>query len=149
MRYLGQGYEIAVDLEDAISEISASSLRARFESNYEALYGRLIPGLEVEILSWTLNLSETRTGPGLAADRVEPERCVDAPVFRESFDVVSATTVQAACHHRSRLRPGDYLHGPALISEPQTTVVVASGYRACVARQGALVIEAIGDESDG
>jgi N-methylhydantoinase A len=146
MRYLGQGFEIAVDLEDEISGIGTDSLRARFESNYESLYGRLIPGLEVEILSWTLNLSEDRSGPGLAADGVEALRCVDASDFRESFDVVAAAHVQAACYDRSTLEPGDYVHGPALISEPQTTVVVASGYRACVARQGALVIEAMGDE---
>ena len=51
MRYVGQGHEISVDLPD---QLSGATLRSAFEQAYEAVYGRLIPGLDVEVLSWTL-----------------------------------------------------------------------------------------------
>ena len=65
--------------------------------------------------------------------------------------MIAAAAVQAGCYERAALRPGDCIDGPALISEPQTTVVVGTGYRATVSRQGALVIETAerGNEADG
>ena len=60
MRYVGQGYEVAVDL-GALDYTDAGAMREQFESVYQQLYGRTIPGMDVEILSWTLALS---TGAG-------------------------------------------------------------------------------------
>ncbi len=57
MRYLGQGFEIAVDVPEPIS---GEALRQAFDAAYEQLYGRLIPGLDVEVLSWTLTLQGER-----------------------------------------------------------------------------------------
>ena len=56
MRYVGQGHEIAVPLPDAGS-IDADSLRAAFAAEYTRLFGRTIPGQDLEILSWTLTVS--------------------------------------------------------------------------------------------
>ncbi len=144
MRYLGQGYEIAVPVQDDPEAIRPEDLRAEFETTYKALYGRVIPGLEIEILSWTLNLAEP---PGnkvlrLEPDLLDPLRLIEAREYCEMFDVITATSVETGCFERSKLDVGDYLNGPALITEPQTTVVVGSGYSACVTRQGNLVIVA-------
>ena len=54
MRYVGQGYEIAVEVDD---DLSIQTLHERFEIAYQTLYGRRIPGMQIEILSWTLSLS--------------------------------------------------------------------------------------------
>ncbi len=142
MRYLGQGFEIAVELDDDLGELTAEGLRRAFEATYGALYGRLIPDLEVEILSWTLNLSEPGHSRRLPADRVERLREQPAGTSRQMFDVVAAQTVQAGCFERQQLAPGDYVVGPALISESQTTTVVTSGFTACVSSRGNLVLEA-------
>jgi len=66
MRYVGQGYEISVPvpgrlLDDRDSRVLVES----FEREYRRLYGRLIPGLDVEVLSWTLAVTaedSTRAG---------------------------------------------------------------------------------------
>jgi N-methylhydantoinase A len=142
MRYLGQGFEIAVELDDDLGELTAEGLRRAFEATYGALYGRLIPDLEVEILSWTLNLSEPGHSRRLPADRVERLREQPAGTSRQMFDVVAAQTVQAGCFERQQLAPGDYVVGPALISESQTTTVVTSGFTVCVSSRGNLVLEA-------
>ena len=58
MRYAGQGHEIGVDLPDGIEgEDGGPLLREAFDCAYEAMFGRTIPGLDVEVLSWTLALA--------------------------------------------------------------------------------------------
>ena len=62
MRYRGQGHEIAVPLPT--KTLSAATTPrpccAAFEDAYRRLYSRVIPGVEVELLSWVL-LSERPT----------------------------------------------------------------------------------------
>src|SRR5438105_3729349 len=53
MRYRGQGHEIAVPVPArAYQHEDAAELLAAFEDAYRRLYSRVIPGVEVEVLSW-------------------------------------------------------------------------------------------------
>ncbi|MBV8506417.1 MAG: hydantoinase/oxoprolinase family protein, partial [Alphaproteobacteria bacterium] len=53
MRYRGQGHEIAVLLPaHSYRNEDATPIREGFENNYRRLYSRVIPGVEVEVLSW-------------------------------------------------------------------------------------------------
>lgn len=56
MRYVGQGHEIGVEVprEVVAGGGSVASLRRAFDEAYRGVYGRVIPGLDVEVLSWTL-----------------------------------------------------------------------------------------------
>ena len=56
MRYVGQGHEIGVEVpgEVVAGTGSATVLRRAFDRAYRTVYGRVIPGLDVEVLSWTL-----------------------------------------------------------------------------------------------
>jgi N-methylhydantoinase A len=138
MRYLGQGYEIPVPLDDN-PQLDEKRLRLDFEAEYRRLYGRTIPGLAIEILSWTLALSGLPEGPH-DRDGVEERNRVTTPVSRQVFDVVLAEEVEAGCYERNNLRPGDFLDGPALVVEEQTTTFVASGFTAVVSAHGHLVL---------
>ncbi len=58
MRYRGQGHEIAVPVPARTYRAEdAGELLAAFEAAYRVLYSRVIPGVEVEVLSWVLLLS--------------------------------------------------------------------------------------------
>jgi N-methylhydantoinase A/oxoprolinase/acetone carboxylase beta subunit len=47
------------------------------------------------------------------------------------------------------LQPGDFLKGPAIIIEDQTSIVVPSGWRAHLASTLAIVLESgVSDEED-
>ncbi|RMD95529.1 MAG: hydantoinase/oxoprolinase family protein, partial [Alphaproteobacteria bacterium] len=55
MRYAGQGWEVAVPLEPELARVPrAEALRARFEAEYERLFGRTVSGLEAEVTVWSL-----------------------------------------------------------------------------------------------
>jgi len=146
MRYLGQGYEIAVALEDSTDPLTAESLRRRFEENYAALYGRVIPDLDVEVLSWTLNLAEAADSRRLPGETSSLETRRTPQSAQAVFDVIEGRVVQAGCYQRADLAPGDYFDGPALVREAQTTVVVASGFSACVGSRRSLILTDRGEE---
>ena len=123
MRYVGQGYEIAVPAPQAPDR---KALGAAFDQAYEALYGRLIAAQEVEVLSWTLTL--TAPTPALASAR----RPAGArPAIVDNGRVL-----------RHRLGPGDCVLGPANIVEDQTVVVVGAGQRADTDEYGNLLVTA-------
>ena len=58
MRYLGQGHEVVVPLPNRTwAREDTAIIRDAFESAYEALYGRIIPKLDLEIVSWSVGVS--------------------------------------------------------------------------------------------
>ncbi len=75
MRYAGQGHEIGVELPGAVMRgegDAARALRDAFDRGYEKVYGRTIPGLDVEVLSWTLVVSAPGRQGGMTARKAAP-----------------------------------------------------------------------------
>jgi len=144
MRYAGQGHEIAVDLPPGpYTAAHAEEFRVRFEAVYRRLYGRIIEGVEIEALSWTLTISAAgEQGDEPAASAAQPRAPAAASTGIQSlFDPASRQAVEAQVWLRDDLVPGDRVDGPALITEAQTTTVVAPGWRAAVDPHRHLVLE--------
>ena len=126
MRYRGQGHEIAVQLPvRAYRNGDAALLHAAFEEAYRRLYSRVIPGVEVEALSWVMLLSAPRP-PEVEAVVATPERYAPQPArTRPVFDAESGEFIEVAIHERRKLRPGAFIPGPAIIVEDETSTVVS------------------------
>ena len=125
MRYVGQGFEIAVPVEESTAE----RLRRAFDGAYEQLYGRLIPGLDVEVLSWTLTLLAGREG--LKAHVSSPN------AMSTGWAATAGNDSRVA---RQDLVVGDPVVGPVAIVEDQTTTVVPAGFEARVDRYGNVIL---------
>ncbi|MDE0225041.1 MAG: hydantoinase/oxoprolinase family protein [Gammaproteobacteria bacterium] len=136
MRYVGQGYEIAVVLPDATNR--AEVLLEAFESAYRQLYGRTIPDLDVEVLSWTLALGSAAP----AFQFVPGEDAGDLGIAPRGpmYDPVLNDTVTAPRFARETLAPGAVVEGPAMIVEAQTTTVVVSTFTATVSPEGDILM---------
>ena len=136
MRYVGQGYEIAVPLpaRDVAAGDRGGVIEA-FENTYQSLYGRLIPNLDVEVLSWTLTVSApVYTAP---PDRGgTPPQSAASHATGRLFDTDGF--VDAPQYRRETLATGIPIAGPALIIEDQTTSVILSGFTASVNGRGDL-----------
>ena len=167
MRYVGQGHEIGVELprevgresagwSEANSEVDSearpagdseevTALREAFDQAYQAVYGRTIPGLDIEVLSWTLAVSApARTAAdaaGSADDARNGPSGPRAPAWADLYEGTEEGLVRAAVHHRYDLNSGDHLTGPALIAEEQTTTVVPDGWHATILPGGHLLAE--------
>ena len=141
MRYVGQGHEITVKLP--LRNLRAAErveLRRSFETEYARLYGRSIPHLEVEVLSWSL-VVKTRSHPPTQATRSRNRPAAKAEATRPVYDPVARRFRRAAIHDRGLLAAGMRVRGPALIVEDQTTTVVGTGFDAQVNSLGYLVLE--------
>ena len=133
MRYRGQGHEIVVSLpvrpyarEDAVL------LRANFEAAYRRLYRRVIPGVEVEVLSWVLLLSApvpAEPGPPPAAP---PAHSPEPARRRDLVDPETGDLVEVPIFERAALRPGARIRGPAVIVEDETSTVVGRNFTAAI-----------------
>jgi N-methylhydantoinase A len=141
MRYVGQGHEIAVPLPARAFDVSDRvHLHAAFEQEYRRQFGRVIPGLEAEVLSWALELRTLEEPP----QRV-PASAISRPqrsqARRKLFDPQSGKFLEADVFVRSELAPGGAVEGPALIVEDETTTVVAAGWRAAINAIGYVILE--------
>jgi N-methylhydantoinase A len=139
MRYRGQGHEVAVPLA-ADARLDPTALRAAFDATYTRLYGRTIPRLEVEALTWTLALSVPYELP----QPLPPPQQTAAPASTGASHIVDTTNgeaMTAATYVRSALPIGARLSGPAIVVEAGTSTIVPQGYSAYVGAAGEIVIE--------
>ncbi len=128
MRYHGQGHELSVAIPNDTA-INPANLQALFEREYESQFGRVIPGLTVEVLNFTLRLS---------APEPKVQSCPPAPTARRAesktladiIDPASGQSTRAGIYLRANLAPGDVIPGPALIVEDETTTFVTGNYEA-------------------
>ena len=141
MRYLGQGHEVVVPLPNRTwAREDTAIIREAFEAAYETLYGRIIPKLDLEIVSWSVGVSAV---PGAVAP-VEPPASAIAPPARGTRPVLdpgSGRVVEAALYRRGEFVPGARVDGPALIVETDTTAVVSAAFSASVDALGSIVME--------
>ena len=103
MRYVGQGHEIGVEVpaEVVAGTGSVAALRGAFDEAYRAVYDRVIPGLDVEVLSWTLvvtaegvrgrvgSATETASAGSVAGDGMrirEPDCSPSGPTSLTGWD---------------------------------------------------------------
>ncbi len=140
MRYVGQGHEIAVELPlRALTQADRQTLQDLFDAAYRAQFGRVIPGLEAEALTWALAVATTPAPPG--QDRPVPPVPAPAPNgTRRLYDPARGQEVEAAVYARAALAPGMRIPGPALIVEDETTTVVTPGFELAVNALGYLVL---------
>ena len=146
MRYVGQGWEIPIDFgpEDADEPTAACCLRL-FEDAYKALFGRVVDGVDIEVTSWAVKAG-TPLPPVAEIGAAKAGAEVSVAGTRSLFDPGLGAVVAAAVVARDGLVSGDWLAGPAMITERETTVVVPAGFTATVRADG--TIEVVRDAAE-
>lgn len=142
MRYVGQGHEITVTLPDRpLKPDDRAVLRKAFDDAYAALYGQTVPGMEPEILSWTLTVSTVAKAAATSAQKITLDAGFAEPIAsRDVFDPPKQDFAGAGIFERESLKPGARVSGPALIVERQTTTFVTSVFDAHIDGVGAIVM---------
>jgi N-methylhydantoinase A len=141
MRYVGQGHEIVAGLP--VRPLDAGDralLQAAFDEAYDRLYGRLIPGLDVEVLSFGLELASVAD----PVQRIEREPAASAPTpagRRRLLDPAAGEGLEVPVYWRAELDPGAALDGPAIIAEHDTTILVPAACSARVDGRGHVWLE--------
>jgi N-methylhydantoinase A len=140
MRYTGQGHEIAVELpKGKLAATHIADIERRFTRKYRELYARVIPGLAIEIMSWSVTAAARTNAPRRA--KPVTKRAARPTAKRRVFEAGQAKWRDVPVYERSALAPGATLKGPALITEDQTTIVVTADFDAHVNSLGYLVLD--------
>jgi N-methylhydantoinase A len=129
MRYLHQGFEINVPVANGcLSADDIPRLQASFDREYERLYKRLNPAVDVEALNWRVIVAGPR--PVITTqhtdDQLTPTQVTPTGERPAYFPETSGYT-NCPVYDRYRLVPGAVLRGPAIIEERESTVVVGPG----------------------
>ena len=131
MRYRGQGHEIAVPLPTRpYREEDAALLHTAFEEAYRRLYSRVIPGVEVEVLSWVMLLSAPRPAESETVAPPPEPHTPEPARSRAVFDPETGEFIEVAIHERRDLLPGAFIPGPAIIVEDETSTVITRSFDA-------------------
>ena len=141
VRYHGQGFEIPVDVEPAWlddPDAALTTLGQRFDAEHDRLFSFLL-SVDHELV----NARATVTGPKPDVAPVAlPEGNGDPAAAKVADHTVHVGGVQvpAVVYDRARLRAGDVVTGPAIVTEMDSTTLVLPGHAATVHASGSLLI---------
>jgi len=140
MRYVGQGSELTIALDD---DLSATGVRAGFETAYRRLFARTPPGAAIEFVALRLSLSAPMPGAGGAL--ALPRHAAGAALksHRPVFFAEAGGAVQTQVLDRYALSPGDVVHGPAVFEENESTFIIGPGAVARVLPDGSILAEGV------
>ncbi len=141
VRYVGQAFEIVVDLPPGPYDAgSATLLQDAFERAYLAQFTRTPPAGPVEII----NIRIAASAEAGVASTSAANTATDAPKQKGERQVWSPDrkVFQAApVYDRYALRPGDAYAGPALVEERESTLAVPERATFTVAAGGEIVVD--------
>lgn len=138
LRYVGQGYEVTVSLNDLPSSTEAAdrtqAIKALFDVKHKKIHGHAARDRELEVVNYRLRVTvdvpkfEPKSARGNAAagsteTAVKGQRAM-------TFD--GNHFVDAVIYDRTRLSTGNQLAGPAAIEQFDATILVPPGWNARV-----------------
>ncbi|MHB8589594.1 MAG: hydantoinase/oxoprolinase family protein [Candidatus Dormibacteraceae bacterium] len=141
LQYAGQRSALTTSLPDSesLSRATLDRCVAAFEATYRLTFGRTIPGVPVEALTWRVRAEEERAGkwPGipLLTHREDSQQPTSRWVL---FPDVGR--VEVGVYRLPSLRPHQQLHGPAVIEDVETTTVIPPGATARIVDRVGLLL---------
>ena len=141
MRYRGQGHEIEVPIskpDDA--DGLADELSSGYADAYRARYGRTLPVGVIEVMTFTVRVRTER--PQVPMTARAPEQSTTQTESRAGwYDAASGEEMSVRLIQRQNVGGRDEIFGPAMVVEPQTTVVVPGGTICRTDAQDNLILE--------
>jgi len=146
MHYVGQGFDISVDLPEG--PLTAAAARDEFHARYRQEYGYNDPATPVEATDWHV-IATVPGSQAVCSLRLDAERRGTDPVIghRQAWFPEAGGMVTCAVLDRTAMRPGQEFPGPALVEERESTTVVLPGDTVRVSAHGNLVISIKGTAS--
>ena len=123
MRYVGQGYEVTVPLDRSVaSEADTAALTAAFHAEYKRRFDRTVADAPVEAISWRLR---ALSSPVVTRLRFDTSASAEGEGLgtRSVYFADVRNFVETPVYWRGALQVGETIQGPAIVEEPESTVV--------------------------
>ncbi|QUL36950.1 hydantoinase/oxoprolinase family protein [Erythrobacter sp. JK5] len=142
IRYAGQAFEVPLTIDAGVLDRDGiEGILSRFDEEHRRLFT-----FNMDTPHEIVNLRAVALGqaPGLpAAELPEGDGDPSAAKIRDHTLWMDGREQAAVIYDRSRLRQGDTIHGPAIITEMDSTTLVESGCAASVDRVGNILINLV------
>jgi N-methylhydantoinase A len=123
MRYLGQGYEVDVNVPD-LENCDAASIREAFLREYHRVFGLTFPDHVIEIFNWTVQLAQSNKLSDVSKYRFSNAGTGSHKATAGRLVGGEDEAIRIAVLNRYALRPGDVIDGGTLVEENDTTIYV-------------------------
>jgi N-methylhydantoinase A len=146
IHYPGQVQEVIVPLRSRTRRVTAVNLARAvrdFHDLHEQLYAFKRPDQGAEIVSLRLELTGLRERLPLPAKPFEGESADHAKLGERQVYFEGLGFVDCPIYEGPSLRPGNLISGPAVIHEPDTTIVVYQSQEAMLDPHDMYVIEVV------
>lgn len=163
LRYVGQGFELKIDLPpgefttggvstSGVSTSYAQNIIARFHKAYEVTYGFSQEDRAIEATDWYLTATiPTEFSSELSSGAARQSPTEDSPADTAAEEAGPETKRNAYFHelggyvecravNRYALKPGDRIEGPAIVEEREATTVILPGDVARVSPAAHLIL---------
>ncbi len=141
MRNIGQGFELVVTLPDGpYTAASHAGLLDAYAQAYQVQFTRPPPNVPVAVAAIRVRL----TAKGDAVIDVpagRPDRLPAATDQRQVYFPEAGGAVATAIHDRAAMTAGETFTGPAVVEEPESTMVIGPGGRFYLSHSGNLIID--------
>jgi N-methylhydantoinase A/oxoprolinase/acetone carboxylase beta subunit len=127
MRLVGQIHQITVPLPtDTLTASQAPVIRQTFYHIYRELYSRAYERLPIEAVNWRLVVTGPTPAIRLAQHPIAPGASAVAAFkgHRPAYFPEAGGFVDTPVYDRYRLLAGAQVHGPAILEEHESTVVI-------------------------
>ena len=125
MRYLGQNYELSLEVKDGkLDAKSLARLIAEYHRRHKAIYGYDMPGHPVEVVNLRQVVTVERRAP--THEKHQPARTTvrDAVIEQRKVWFPETGYVTTPIYDREKLPVNARLSGPAIVEQMDTTTVV-------------------------
>ena len=148
MAYIGQTHTVSVRIPVEVEDGRATppghkAIEQAFDAVYRETYGRLLPGGVRRILNLRSAITGRRPKFDLATLAPQTTGKVQARTTRKVH--FGDRWHETAIYDRLTLPAGSMIDGPAILEQPDTTVLIEPGLRGRVDALGNTIIEAIGE----
>ncbi len=141
-RYVGQGFELRVEVPDGpFTAETAQELARRFFAVHRTEYGHAFEDQAVQMVTLRVigsSRSETLRLPPL--DKGGRRNPSEAALVARATTFDDGSTIQTPRFDRMKLRALDIVAGPAIIVQQNSTTIIPPGFEANVMKLGDLVI---------
>ena len=142
-RFLGQGFDLVVELPDGPYDDTAESRRrltSAFETAYREKFALTPPDVPIEFINIRVAVRAPVAGAAITTQSERGAGGGAARGTRQAYFRERGGFVETAVYDRARLAPGDEIHGPAVVEEDGSTLVIGPGGLGRVAKTGNIVV---------
>lgn len=144
MRYVGQTHEVTVPIRSRtkrVTDLNLATTIQDFHNLHEQLYSFKRPDQPVELLSLRSDLIGVRETVKFRSTPFESEDASHAERERRRVYFEGEGFIETKVYDGRKVRPGNLIAGPAVVEEPETTIVIYPGQEAMLDHYHTYVIE--------